>query len=158
VGKKRRGRKKQAFVQKENASPADRRPRALARVVAESGEHLRPVFSFAKIDRAYEGEWGWNMLREEDDVFGFLCTLSASSWHELRAMASAGHRMHHWQPIGSLVKAAQDRLVELMWDDQDEMFRFRQGATARLWGFEIDGVFYVIWWDPHHRVYPAEPN
>ena len=30
---------------------------------------------------------------------------------------------------------------------------FRLGNTRRLWGI-IDDVFYPVWWDANHKVYP----
>jgi len=40
----------------------------------------------------------------------------------------------------------------------DEMFRFRLGGTARLWGFRANRTFHVVWWDPLHKVYPTEAS
>jgi len=36
------------------------------------------------------------------------------------------------------------------------MFRFHVDNLERLWGFEIDGIFYVVWWDPAHKVYDLD--
>jgi hypothetical protein len=69
-----------------------------------------------------------------------------------------GHRLHHTQPRESLCTAAQNRLEELELEDLGDLFRFREGATLRFWGYEIDGIFYALWWDPNHKVYETEPN
>jgi hypothetical protein len=39
---------------------------------------------------------------------------------------------------------------------EDDMFRFRLAGEKRLWGFRVGNVFYVLWWDASHRVYPTE--
>ncbi len=59
-------------------------------------------------------------------------------------------------PAGHLCDEAQRRLVELELDEFDELFRFRLGNMARLWGVIDEGVFYAIWWDPDHRVCPSK--
>ena len=38
------------------------------------------------------------------------------------------------------------------------LFARALSGTKRLWGFRKDGVFYVLWWDPDHTVYPTELN
>jgi len=138
--------------------PSPRRPRTIANLIADSGAYPRPVFSFAKVDRNYQGTWGWHLLREEHDLFGLLCDLSQSTWVELWAHTAGAHRKHHWQPISTLVPEAQNRLTTLQWDDMEDIFRFRQGAKHRLWGFEIRGMFYAVWWDPDHKVYEVDPD
>jgi hypothetical protein len=30
------------------------------------------------------------------------------------------------------------------------------GNRKRLWGFVAAGVFYLLWWDSEHLVYPVE--
>jgi hypothetical protein len=115
-----------------------------------------PMFSFARVDTAYGGEWGWTM-EDAERILDFLRTVSQSKWHELMAMTAGRHKRHHWQPVKSLDDPAKDRLAQLHWD-MDDIFRFRSSGKERLWGF-IDGdLFYPIWWDPNHRVYPTEPN
>jgi hypothetical protein len=47
-------------------------------------------------------------------------------------------------------------LEELRLDDFDELFRFRLGTMRRLWGIVDDEVFYPVWWDPDHKVYPQD--
>jgi len=36
------------------------------------------------------------------------------------------------------------------------MLSVRVKGESRVWGFLDDaGVLYVVWWDPHHKVYPV---
>jgi len=53
---------------------------------------------------------------------------------------------------------AQRRLQHLSLDDFDELFRFRLGNKRRLWGILDGDVFYPLWWDADHKVYPLEPE
>jgi hypothetical protein len=138
--------------------PASNRPKSLARYAGAPGDSLpHPAFNFAKLDKAYEGAWGWHLLADPRELLELLFHWSGSSWMELRQQRVDGRFRHHAQPVTSLCKDAQDRLAHLQLDDQPEMFRFRHGNTGRFWGFVLEGVFYPVWWDPNHKVYPTEP-
>jgi hypothetical protein len=52
---------------------------------------------------------------------------------------------------------AQNRLVDLEWDDQTEIARLQINGKRRLYGFLPDGGpdFYVLWWDPEHEIWPS---
>jgi hypothetical protein len=52
------------------------------------------------------------------------------------------------------VLEAQARLVDIQLEDLDEIFRFRVGFAQRLYGFRICDVFFILWWDPEHKIYP----
>jgi hypothetical protein len=49
-------------------------------------------------------------------------------------------------------------LQDLRLDDLDELFRFRLGNKPRLWGIIHEGVFFPVWWDPEHKIYPTDPG
>lgn len=96
---------------------------------------------------------------ESHEVMEFLCTIGSSTWSDIKSHASNGHKKHHHQEMGSLCKEAQDRLAHLKHDTRfEDVFRFRLGSRKRLWGFLLGGVFYVLWWDAEHNVYPTEPK
>lgn len=125
----------------------------------------KPTFSFRYIDRGYDGLWGWVKTHEHaSEVLTFLCEMSKDSWNEIGSHRTGGergsYRKHHSQPIETLCPEARQRLAELELDEifEDDIFRFRLGNKKRLWGFRVDGVFYVLWWDPDHKVYPTEPS
>lgn len=91
----------------------------------------------------------------------FLSEVCGSTWSELERQQTGSSRRrqkHHSQEVSTLCKAARDRLADLRHDEifGDDLFRFRLGGTARLWGFVVDDVFYLLWWDRHHRVYPTD--
>lgn len=79
------------------------------------------------------------------------------TWTQVRAQTTGGHRRHHPIPVERLCPEAQRRLQDLKLDI-DELFRFRLSGSRRLWGAVDDeeGVFYAVWWDPDHQVYPVE--
>jgi hypothetical protein len=52
-------------------------------------------------------------------------------------------------------RAARERLVELEYDDEDQISRLRVTGRGRLYGFRRDERFYALWWDPKHEIYPS---
>ena len=119
------------------------------------------MFSFALIDRDYDGGWGWHLLTDSESrrILDFLLEVAALTWTEVRNQTASGHRRHHYHDVESLCDDARARIESKKLDDiSDRMFRFRLDGTNRLWGFEMWGIFYVVWWDPNHQVYPTEPK
>jgi hypothetical protein len=84
------------------------------------------------------------------------------TWTEVRAQIHGGgsrgtaHRKHKPVPTEQLCADAQRRLRTLRLDEFDELFEFRLGNFPRLWGVIHDDVFYAVWWDPDHKVYPFD--
>lgn len=52
--------------------------------------------------------------------------------------------------------AALNRLDEIRLPDMTKIHRLQLSSTARLYGFLIDHVFHVVWWDPEHEVWPSK--
>ncbi len=40
--------------------------------------------------------------------------------------------------------------------ETDALVSLRLGAKKRIWGVLEGSVLYVLWWDPHHEVYPSK--
>lgn len=122
-----------------------------------------PTFSFRYADRDYEGEWGWPEAEGLARVIDFLCDISSNTWADIRNQTTntkrAGHRKHHEMPFDGVCDEALRRIQQRRFDEQfEELFRFRLDGRARLWGFQSNGVFYPVWWDPEHKVYPTDTN
>jgi hypothetical protein len=69
---------------------------------------------------------------------------------------TGGDQRHKAYPVGIICHEAQKRLEEIGLDDLDEVFRFRLASKPRLYGFLVQHIFYVLWWDPEHNVYPTD--
>ena len=75
------------------------------------------------------------------------------------AKATTGDNRDHYQTNkGKLVQAALDwieahpavsRLDEYLW-------AYRLSGTHRIWGILTDNVFYLLWNDPKHAIYPID--
>jgi hypothetical protein len=125
-------------------------------------QNVHPSFSFKHLDRENRDGWKWPDADGVKEIVDYLCVVSNSSWKDLRNQSTGNVRrrpLHHSQPIESLPTKAQKIITDLRLNEiVDEFFRFRMGGTKRLWGFVINGVFYIVWWDPDHKVYPTDPN
>lgn len=131
----------------------------------DKAEDCPPRFSFEVLDRAYSGDWGWELCDDADKakLFTFLHEVGKMKWSEIRRWTAGSSKKrwpkYHSQPFASVCQDAQRRLGELKHDEQFEtLVRFRVDQKKRLWGYEVDGVFYLLWWDPEHKVYPTEPH
>jgi hypothetical protein len=125
------------------------------------GDGTHPIFSFRYLDRTTTGAFGWHLHTDASfrQVMTFMVDVSASSWSELRGQRVDGRPRNHSQEIATLCPEAQQLLARGPYDGLGgDLFRFRLMNAARLWGYKFDEVFYVLWWDPEHRVYPLEPR
>lgn len=77
----------------------------------------------------------------------FLRRMSSMSWSQIRT--SDGIKMKKI-PSYSLAYTLPSSVSE-----DEEIFEMRVSQEHRLWGFQNNGTFYVIWFDPTHSVCPA---
>jgi hypothetical protein len=138
-----------------------RRPKALPHA-AENEMQRHPSFSFHYAETGGEGLCAFSPAPDDAaELLKFVCDMSRSTWGEIRSMQTGGrdrHRKHHEQPPTSIVDEAQARLLARELDAvmPDDLFRFRLSGEKRLWGFILDGMFYALWWDAGHGIYPTE--
>lgn len=94
------------------------------------------------------------------EVLKFLRDIAGTTWNELRTHRTGnrnGHKKHHSQSFDSVCDTARRRVQDAGHHEIfEELFRFRLSGQKRLWGFERQGTFYILWWDPEHEVYPTE--
>lgn len=112
-----------------------------------------------------EGEWSWQEQRcwtEEEwqtQILPNLSSLEKSTWSEIlfeqKTPAKGGKSVpkHHSQELITLVKEAQNRWIEIGLEEYDTAFRFRFANTVRAWGVRLEGHFYLVWWERHHKIY-----
>lgn len=66
-----------------------------------------------------------------------------------------GNPGKHYQVAELPSKEARDRLDALQLSDMTEVSALRISGPERLYGFLIDNVFHVLWWDPRHEIWPS---
>lgn len=99
-----------------------------------------------------DGPYGWGKVTELHlrEITSKLSELEKFSWAQLDK-----HR-HHPIARENLGADARKRLREIKQDDVDVLHTLRLAGTRRVWGILVGNVYYVLWWDPGHKVYPVE--
>jgi hypothetical protein len=86
------------------------------------------------------------------DVIKRLSGFETMLWQQIHG------KDHHYNYKG-ICPEAKKRLFERKLEQWvDHLYSLKLRNVWRLWGLLIDGVFYVLWWDPDHSVYPVGPN
>ncbi|MEM9019318.1 MAG: hypothetical protein AAGC44_02045 [Planctomycetota bacterium] len=86
------------------------------------------------------------------DISGLLKSLAISGWNSV-----IQNRTHHHEiSLDRLSREACKRLEQLAFDDLDSLFSMRLSAKKRLFGVRKEPYFYVLWWDPDHKVCPSK--
>jgi len=136
------------------------RPRRLAGI-ADGSDGRHPTWRLSFLDLEHAGSWSWQVTANDlQQIVTFLKQMERLTWTEIYAQITSSrngsHRKHHSMPVEQLCSEAQRRLQQLQLDDFDELFRFRLSNKGRLWGIIEGHVFYPVWWDPEHKVYPQD--
>jgi len=119
---------------------------------------LIPSFSFCKYDSGAPWATSSDGKPSVDSLFHNLRGVEGMTWGGI--IQASGGRTHgtnsHYMPIHKLTKEAQSR-AERMGLIGQELFSLRTQNTVRIWGViePKTGCFFVIWYDPEHKVYPV---
>jgi hypothetical protein len=88
-----------------------------------------------------------------------LETFSNLAWADISAQTTGSgdrHKKHHDMDISQICREAQNRWQEIGLFQYDTIFRFRLSGTQRIWGYRILRKFWLVWWDPIHKIYPLD--
>lgn len=111
-----------------------------------------------------DGIWSWGDPRNwSQDEWDTKILPSFKEWGMLRwreiCSQPTGNRgkMHHEHEFHSIAKEAQERWFERDLDEfADQIFRFRLSGKWRVWGFTLQHIFFIVWLDRMHKIYPVE--
>ena len=125
---------------------------------AQSYYGFNVSFSFRKYDAGAPWATAADGKPAVDGIFKMLRGVESAAWGDIR-QASGGRSLgtnSHPISIKELSKDAQDRADEIALSE-DVLFSMRLTGTVRLWGViePSDGRFFVIWYDPEHKVCPV---
>lgn len=144
------------------AEIADVNPR---KVVVEATPARSCLMEWTREQVDVEGQWPWgarSCLNEDWDgeLHPFLIEYSSKTWLEIyderTGPAHRRRQKHCSYEVTQICDDAQYRLLELGRDDVDTIFRFRVAGAKRLYGIQQEHVFFVLWWDPTHKIYETE--
>jgi hypothetical protein len=171
VGSKREARRARKAAKK--ARDAEKAKALVTRVPIEEpkaflsaeGQEAHPIFCFRLAEHRADAPACFDPTPDQaEEVFDFLCEMARLSWGQIENQTTGSknrHKKHHDQPIDSLTsQQAKDAIARDALDETfgDSIFRFRLQGERRLWGFRNDSTFHVMWWDPNHDIYEAEPG
>ncbi|MFD0405567.1 hypothetical protein [Kitasatospora sp. NPDC127116] len=139
--------------------PGQRKPEKtvgdLGKVLPNSGNSAdRICWRFTHVD--HDGPWGLAKLSpaEMEYLLKKLADVEKQTVREIfNQSADLGK---HYETHDLPSKAAQERLVELQLSDMTRISRLRFKGKERLFGFLVDNVFHVVWWDPEHEIWPSQ--
>ena len=104
------------------------------------------------IDYDHE-EWGWGQVRIRQFFHHLLPRLQdyeTMTWNDVTQRPSC-----HPMEVSRICPAAKRRLQETH-PDIDTLHQIDMQQPCRLWGYRDKQILYIIWYDPHHSVYPLK--
>jgi hypothetical protein len=112
----------------------------------------KPAWRSFRLELTYQ--YGWQNIDAATlrTIHEKLSNFESMTWREILLDSK---KQNHTVPVQNLCKEARDRLIELNLDDIDEITSLRLSGTQRIWGILDQGVMELLWWDPHHQVYPS---
>ena len=103
----------------------------------------------------HDGPWGFGAMTGTQicDLLRCLGTFETMTVGE--AFANGGYPGKDYDVAGIPNADARDRLDAIGLADMTKISRFQLSGTQRLYGFRCGNVFHVVWWDPHHQIWPS---
>jgi hypothetical protein len=148
-----RKRRKEKHARIDRAYPTDKN----ARYVESTREEDDRRVSWRFGDADLSGLWSWtagHIGADAFEVMAFLAEMDKLTWAE----AQQG-----WRPKAKRVEAAgicaeaQDCLRRLGLE-VEYLHEWHLTGLKRIWGTREGHVCHVLWWDPAHTVWPADPD
>ncbi len=108
---------------------------------------MNPSWRFNRCDdvswafnQEHTGNYFWEI------IFPYLKNLESKSWQEILVNDK---KNNHLIQVSSLNTCAKNRLEEqhIEWDS---LYSLRVMGTHRIYGYIIDAVFYILWYDDMH--------
>jgi hypothetical protein len=113
----------------------------------------RICWRFTHVDN--DGPWGMAALTQAETtaLLAAMTKFESQTINELFHVGEWPGKCHDMATLPN--KEARDRLVKIGLADQTKIWKLRIGGPGRLWGFLVNNVFHVMWWDPGHQIWPS---
>jgi len=131
------------------------------RPVKQTGEVFYdkyPSWAFKRFDFEHP-KWGMSgNIENIEKIFKYLTGLEGQKWNEILFTRSGRNKntRNHYIEMHRLAKNARDRAVDIKADEFDGLYSLALQSRLRVWGHIDGGVFFIIWIDPDHKVYPVD--
>ena len=112
----------------------------------------KPAWRLSRL--ALSHPFGWHEIASSTllEIRLKLANFESMTWGEILV---DGKKQNHHIPIADLCQGARTEAARLRLD-VDELCVLHLNGTQRVWGILADGVFHLLWWDPHHDVCPSK--
>lgn len=97
--------------------------------------------------------FGWHRMSGESllAVREKLASFESMTWSEILVK---GKKFHHSISVSDITVEAQDRL-EAAGLGLEEVVSLRLSNLERVFGYLVNGVLVLLWWDPSHQICPS---
>lgn len=147
-----KGGKKKLAIPLQRDAPGKRTGNPGALLPDASTSRERVSWRFAHVD--HDSRWNFATVEPRllSEILRKLADCESMTVTELR---NTRRFFKEYELPGGLCKEAQARLTAMGRDDMTTIQRLEFTGTQRLYGFLEGNIFHVVWWDPHHEVYPS---
>jgi hypothetical protein len=113
----------------------------------------RICWRFSRVDN--DGPWGLKALDQAalTALLDAICKFESMKIGEL--FHSGGYPGKDYEVAKLPTTQAHTRLDAIGLPDMTKIWALRPQGEPRLWGFLVNNVFHVVWWDPKHEVWPS---
>jgi len=149
--------KKKRPKSREKIKP-QKKPKTDSSISPDTVINKKPAWRFGKID--FEGEWGFDKINKSSilkNLHQKLKNFEGMTWGEIeRKTIKKGSKLNHSIFVEKISKEAKNRFKKIrLADEYDTLYSFHLAGKERLWGIRENEIFYIIWWDKEHTVYPV---
>ncbi len=147
---------KSAYSPRGQKQPATERPPTAEKiskaVIGVNANNLTPAWRISSIQTV--DPFGWHQIDGQKliEIHAKLSEFEKRTWNDILVV---NKKQNHAVCLGSLCKAARDRLVQLQLDDVEQFVSLRLSGAERVWGIRTHNVLTILWWDPDHEVCPS---
>ena len=99
-----------------------------------------------------EEEWGWNRVKMKK--FFNKCLSQLHHYEDKTWMKIKEENHCHPVSLRDIVPRAQTRIIR-KYGEIDNLWQVKAEGTCRLFGLKDGRIFYLIWHDENHTVYPG---
>ena len=121
----------------------------------------KPVWAFSKSDFDHSK---WGLDANNDQILRItkkLKDFEGMTWRQILC-DTAGRKSapkNSEKNVTQITKDAQDRFNALnLFHEHDSIYSLTIDGETRLWGVRTENIFYIVWIDPKHEIYPVEKS
>lgn len=92
---------------------------------------------------------------DHSELLKFLRDLETMTMNELFSGQAGKTKAKDYKSAELPNRTAAARIVELQWDDFEQISVLRLTGEKRLYGFRNGSEFSIVWWDPTHQIWPS---